>query len=123
MQSGGAIPPPPKGHLSDNRPIPYENKANGVRYPPSAVLSRKGIARYGGGSRIGPLRGQEGFAIDFDPFPRPVPFLPPFLSFCLDREGVLGGGADSDSFWLRIPSIYCVGFCWYGFLWEFEDLP
>ena len=51
MQSGGAIPlppPPQKGYLSDTCAIPYENKAMGAT-PPSAILSRKGIARYGGG--------------------------------------------------------------------------
>ena len=47
MQSGGAIPPPQKGYLGDTGAILYENKANG--------LSRKGIARYGGVSRTGPL--------------------------------------------------------------------
>ena len=47
-------PPPPKGYLSDAGAIPYENKANGCDTP-SAILSRKGIARYGGVSRTGPL--------------------------------------------------------------------
>ena len=47
--------PPQKGYLSDTRAIPYENKANGCDTP-SAILSRKGIARYGGVSRTGPLR-------------------------------------------------------------------
>ena len=54
MRSGGAIPPPQKGYLSDTCAIPYENKANGCDTP-SAILSRKGIARYGGVSRTGPL--------------------------------------------------------------------
>ena len=54
MRSGGAIPPP-KGYLSDTCAIPYENKAMGA-IPPSAILSRKGSARYGGVSRTGPLR-------------------------------------------------------------------
>ena len=49
------IPPPQKGYLSDTCAIPYENKANGCDTP-SAILSRKGIARYGGVSRTGPLR-------------------------------------------------------------------
>ena len=57
MQSGGAIPPPQKGYLGDTCAIPYENKANGCDTPPSAIRSRKGIARYGGVSRTGPLRG------------------------------------------------------------------
>ena len=48
-------PPPPKRYLSDTGAIPYENKANGCDTP-SAILSRKGIARYGGVSRTGPLR-------------------------------------------------------------------
>ena len=39
------IPPPQKGYLSDTCAIPYEN----------TILSRKGIARYGGVSRTGPL--------------------------------------------------------------------
>ena len=47
-------PPPPNGYLSDTCAIPYENKANGCDTP-SAILSRKGIARYGGVSRIGLL--------------------------------------------------------------------
>ena len=34
MQSGGAIPPPQKGYLSDTSAIPLENKAKGVRYAP-----------------------------------------------------------------------------------------
>ena len=48
-------PPPQKGYLSDTCAIPYENKAKGCDTP-SAMLSRKGIARYGGVSRSGPLR-------------------------------------------------------------------
>ena len=40
--------PPQKGYLSDTCVIPYENKAKGCAIPPSAILSRKGIARYGG---------------------------------------------------------------------------
>ena len=47
--------PPQKGYLSDTCAIPYENKGN-VCDTPSAILSRKGIARYGGVSRTGPLR-------------------------------------------------------------------
>ena len=34
MQSGGAIPPPSKGYLSDTCAIPFENKANGCDTPP-----------------------------------------------------------------------------------------
>ena len=33
MRSGGAIPPPEKGYLSDTCAIPYENKANGCDTP------------------------------------------------------------------------------------------
>ena len=40
--------PPQKGYLSDAYAIPHENKALGA-IPPSAILSQKGIARYGGG--------------------------------------------------------------------------
>ena len=58
MRSGGAIPPP----LIDKRGISailarYPMKTRRKRaIPPSAILSRKGIARYGGVSRTGPLR-------------------------------------------------------------------
>ena len=55
MRSGGAIPPPQKGYLSDTCAIPYEKGKKGA-IPPSAILSRKGVARYGGVSRTGPLR-------------------------------------------------------------------
>ena len=55
MRSGGAIPPPQNGYLSDTCAIPHENKANGCDTP-SAILSRRGLARYGGVSRSGPLR-------------------------------------------------------------------
>ena len=48
MRSGGAIPLPRKGYLSNTCAIPHENKANGCGAP-SAILSRKGIGRYGGG--------------------------------------------------------------------------
>ena len=44
MQSGGAIPPPHSD--TKYRAIPHENKATGCNTP-SAILSRKGIARYG----------------------------------------------------------------------------
>ena len=33
MRSGGAIPPPQKGYLSDTCAIPYENEANGCDTP------------------------------------------------------------------------------------------
>ena len=48
--------PPQKGYLSDTCAIPYENTANGCDTPLLAILSRKGIARYGVVSRTGPLR-------------------------------------------------------------------
>ena len=54
MRSGGAIIPHKKGHLSDTCAIPHENKAKGCDTP-SALLSRRGIAQYGGVSRPGPL--------------------------------------------------------------------
>ena len=41
-------PPPQKGYLSDTCAIPYEKKAKWCDTP-SAILSRKGIVRYGGG--------------------------------------------------------------------------
>ena len=48
-------PPPSKGYLSNTCAIPFENKANGCDTP-VVILSRKGIARYGGASRTEPLR-------------------------------------------------------------------
>ena len=48
-------PPPQKGYLSDTSAIPIKTRQMGA-IPPSAILSRKGIARYGGLSRTGPLR-------------------------------------------------------------------
>ena len=55
--------PPRKGYLSDTCAIPYENKANGCHTPlcDTNSLSRKGIARYGGVSRTGPLRQHHSF--------------------------------------------------------------
>ena len=57
MQSGGAIPPPQKGYLSDTGAIPYENKANGCDTPLCDTIS-KGYCAIGGVSRTGPLRKQ-----------------------------------------------------------------
>ena len=56
MRSGGAIPPPSKG-VSQRcfARYPMKTRQSGA-IPPSAVLSRKGIVRYGGVSRTGPLR-------------------------------------------------------------------
>ena len=48
-------PHPKKGYLSDTCTTPHENKANGGDTL-SAILSRKGIVRYGGVSRTGQLR-------------------------------------------------------------------
>ena len=56
MRSGGAIPPsPPSKGVSQLARYPKKTRQMGAN-PPSAILSRKGIARYGGVSRIGPLR-------------------------------------------------------------------
>ena len=67
MAKSGAIPlvlacalevryPPQEGYLSDTCAIPYENKAKRVReISPSAIQSRKGIARYGGYLALGPI--------------------------------------------------------------------
>ena len=41
--------PPQKGYLSDTGARPYENKGNGC----DAILSRKGIAQYGGYLALG----------------------------------------------------------------------
>ena len=63
MRSGGAIPPPQKGYLSDSYAIPYENKGNGCDTPLCDTISKgccaicggishwaaKGIFRGGGG--------------------------------------------------------------------------
>ena len=55
MRSGGAIPPHSKGvsqrYLRDT--LWKQGKMGAI--PPSATLSRTGIARYGGASRTGPL--------------------------------------------------------------------
>ena len=56
MQSGGAIPPPVERGISEILArYPRKTRQMGA-IPPSAILSRKGIARYGGVSRTGPLR-------------------------------------------------------------------
>ena len=57
MRSGGADAPlPQKGYLSDTGAIPFKKQGKWVRYPPSAIRSRKGIVRYGGVPCTGPLR-------------------------------------------------------------------
>ena len=47
-------PPPQKGISAILERYPMKTKQMGA-IPPSAILSRKGIARYGGASRTGPL--------------------------------------------------------------------
>ena len=58
MQSGGAIPPLKRGISAIPARYPMKTRQMGA-IPPSAILSRKGIARYGGVSRTGPLRAYE----------------------------------------------------------------
>ena len=48
MRSGGAIPPPQKGYLSDSSAIPYENKANGCDTPLCDTISKGYCAIWGG---------------------------------------------------------------------------
>ena len=55
MRSGGAIPPLRRGISAILARYPLKTRQMGA-IPPSAILSRKGIARYGGVSRTGPLR-------------------------------------------------------------------
>ena len=55
MRSGGAIPPFKRGISAILSRYPMKTRQMDV-IPPSAILSRKGIARYGGVSRTGPLR-------------------------------------------------------------------
>ena len=60
IRSGGAIPPPLKRGISAILARdPMKTRQMGA-IPPFAILSRKGIARYGGVSRTGPLREGEG---------------------------------------------------------------
>ena len=47
-RSGGAIPPPQKGYLSDTCAIPYENKANGCDTPLCDTISQGYCAIWGG---------------------------------------------------------------------------
>ena len=56
MRSGGAIPPPQKGYLSDTCAIPYENIAKWCDTPLCDTISKGYCKRYGGVSRTGPLR-------------------------------------------------------------------
>ena len=48
MRSGGAIPPPQKGYLSNTCAIPYENKANGCDTPLCDTISKGYCAIWGG---------------------------------------------------------------------------
>ena len=48
MGSGGAIPPPQKGYLSDTCAIPFENKANGCDTPLCDTISKGYCAIWGG---------------------------------------------------------------------------
>ena len=66
MRSGGAIPPLKRGISATLARYLMKTRQMGA-IPPSAILSRKGIARYGGVARSGPLRGQGG---------RTVPMVP-----------------------------------------------
>ena len=56
IRSGGAIPPSPlkRGISAISARYPMKTRQMGA-IPPSAILSREGIARYGGVSRTGPL--------------------------------------------------------------------
>ena len=54
MRSGGAIPPLRRGISAMLARYPMKTRQM-CAIPPSAILSRKGIARYGGVSRTGPL--------------------------------------------------------------------
>ena len=47
MRSGGAIPPPQKGYLSDTCAIPYENKAKGCDTPLCDTISKGYCAKRG----------------------------------------------------------------------------
>ena len=55
MRSGGAIPPPPQKGISAILARYHRKTRRMGAIPPSAILSRKGIARHGGVSCTGPL--------------------------------------------------------------------
>ena len=61
MRSGGAIPPPQKGYLSDTGAIPYENKANWCDTPLCDKNLERVLRDMGGVSRTGPLSYQKSF--------------------------------------------------------------
>ena len=91
MRSGGAIPPLKRGISAILARYPLKTRQMGA-IPPSAILSRGGIARYGGVSRTGPL----------SPPPKPPPKIPKdpplFVWECrgvhstMERPVFLGGG-------------------------------
>ena len=64
MRSGGAIPPLKRGISAILARYPMKTWQMGA-IPPSAILSRKGIARYGGVSRTGPLSANPRLATPF----------------------------------------------------------
>ena len=65
MRRGGAIPPLKRGISAILARYPMKTRQMGA-IPPSAILSRKGIARYGGVFRTGPLRASGGKRIEAD---------------------------------------------------------
>ena len=67
MQSGAAIPPLKRGISAILARYPMKTRQMGA-IPPSAILSRKGIARYGGVSRTGPLSNYASGKHDFPNF-------------------------------------------------------
>ena len=72
MRSGGAIPPPLKRCISAMLArYPMKTREMGA-IPPSAILSRKGIARYGGVSRTGPLSVRVRFRVRFQVVKVPI---------------------------------------------------
>ena len=77
MRSGGAIPPLKRGISAILARYPMKTRQMGA-IPPSAILSRKGIARYGGVSRTGPLRRWCGAKKRFCRGPSPSNFPSPW---------------------------------------------
>ena len=53
MRSGGAIPPPRNGYLSDTGAIPYENKAAGCDTPPLRYYLERVLRDMGGYLALG----------------------------------------------------------------------
>ena len=93
MRSGGAIPPPQKGYLSDTCAIPYENKANGCDTPLCDTISKGYCAIWGGISHWAAKGGHnsgERFLLHLGPCKSPNPFCQPLLapqipSSCCER--------------------------------------